>query len=112
MLRMDRGLARNLPMTSRQNQPTMHLEFAPGPPDDSPKRRPARSSHEITQAYRPGTGRLPGVLDYSAVTGHLGSRGWPDDGRRIRLRPADEERRRTGSRGPQRRRRPAWQETG
>jgi branched-chain amino acid transport system substrate-binding protein len=39
------------------------------------------------------------------------ARGGPDDGRRIRIRPADEERRRTGGEGSQCRRRPARQET-
>ena len=51
-----------------------------------------------------------GAVDNGAGAGHLHRGGRPDDGRRIRIRPADEERRRTGGRRHQCRRRRARQE--
>src|SRR5205807_10506928 len=96
MLLTDRGFARKLPMTSRQNQPTMAAVFEPGGLPGTSRSEHARTSHEITKTHRPGIGRVVGAFDRSTGAGHYHRRGRPDDGRRIRLRPPDEERRRTG----------------
>ena len=63
-----------------------------------------------TETHRPGIGRIVGAVDRGIGAGHHDRGGGPDDRRRIRVRPADEERRRTGGGRPQRRRRRARQE--
>ena len=105
-MKIVRGFARNLPMTSRQNQPTMTPIFEPGACRVLPVATyPRGTPHEITETHRPGTGRVIGAVDRSTCAGHHRRRGRPDDGRRIRVRPSVEERRRTGGQGHQCRRR-------
>ena len=113
MLRMSRGFARKLSMTSRQNQPTMSpisTRRAAGscPVAIHPRGHLMKSLKLIGLAL----GASFALSSDSAGTGHLHRSGGPDDGRRIRIRPADEERRRTGGGGPQCRRRRARQEAG
>ncbi len=94
----------------------MDLIFAPGLPGASEIDHPARIPHEITETHRsgfgPGIRRIAGAIGKRAGAGHHCRRGGPDDGRRIRLRPADEEWCRTGGGRSQRRRRRARQEAG
>src|ERR1700686_923064 len=97
VLRMNRGIARKLPVTSRQNQATMGVTFEPGAlPGTSRSDPPSRTPHEINETDRPGIGRIACAIDRSVGARHHHRCGGPDDRRRIRVRPPDEEGGRTG----------------
>src|SRR5260221_798463 len=80
-------------MTSRQNQHTMASVFEPGLPGTSRSDLPARTPHEITETYRSGIGRVVCAVDGSVCAGLNHRSGGPDDGRRVRIPPANEKRR-------------------
>src|SRR5258707_2089834 len=86
-------------MTSRQNQHTMASVFEPGLPGTSRSDLPARTPHEITETYRSGIGRVVCAVDGSVCAGLNHRSGGAHDGRRGRIRPANEEPRRYGGGG-------------
>ncbi len=87
--------ARILPVTS----PEIHSRMAPvwtGRARQLPQATTREVSHEITEAHRSGIRRVDRAIERGVRAGcHRRSRR-PDDRRRVRLRPPDEERRRDG----------------
>ena len=58
------------------------LGLVPGVPGASLRRRPTRTAHEITEAHRPGIGRIVCTVRERVRAGHHHRSGRPDDGLR------------------------------